>query len=72
MHEFTHTLGFHPAVMERFKMTEFINETLYIKSEGVINYARLFYNCSTLTHIPLENDGGRITHFSHFEKMIFN
>lgn len=53
-------------------MTEFINETLYIKSEGVINYARLFYNCSTLTHIPLENDGGRITHFSHFEKMIFN
>lgn len=72
VHELTHTLGFHREVMTRSNMTQMINNKLYIKSSGIITYAREYFNCSTLEYLPLEDDGGKTAMYSHFEKMTFN
>lgn len=49
-----------------------IDDKLYIKSNGIINFAREYFDCPTLDYLPLEDDGGRTAMYSHFEKMTFN
>ncbi|CAD8109199.1 unnamed protein product [Paramecium sonneborni] len=72
VHEFTHTLGFHRRIIDYFNMTQIIQDKLYLKSPGVIEYAKQYFNCSSLQYLPLEDDGGPTAQFSHFEKMTFN
>ncbi|CAD8198730.1 unnamed protein product [Paramecium pentaurelia] len=72
VHEFTHTLGFHRRIIDHFNMTEMIQDKLYLKSPGIIEYAKQYFNCSSLQYLPLEDDGGPTAQFSHFEKMTFN
>lgn len=37
-----------------------------------MEYAKQYFNCSSLQYLPLEDDGGPSSQYSHFEKMTFN
>jgi Leishmanolysin len=38
---------------------------------GLVDYAKTFYGCTTLTGVPLEDDGGSGSAGSHWEKEYF-
>jgi len=42
-----------------------------LKTPALVEYAQKFYNCTTANHIPLENDGGDGSQWSHFERAFF-
>jgi len=42
-----------------------------LTTKNLIQYARKFYGCDSITHLPLENDGGAGTVGSHFERAWF-
>ncbi len=38
---------------------------------NLVQFAREFYNCSSIQSLPLENDGNKGSANNHWEKMIF-
>ena len=66
-HEITHILAFHPYFFAKLHMNRTENSVNYIISKKVIAKAKEHFNCSTLTQIPLENQGGEGSEGSHWE-----
>ena len=67
IHEITHILVFHPDIFSSLHLSERIYSSSYIISPNAIAKAREHFNCSTLTRIPLENQGGSGSVGSHWE-----
>lgn len=82
-HELTHILGFSSSLYSLYKRpngstrpigettgTTSINGTSYstIILPGVLEYAKSYFRCSTLTGIPLEDEGGQGSANSHWDK----
>ena len=67
LHEITHILAFHPEFFRLLNMNTTENGISYIKSSGAVSKARQHFGCSSLTKIPLENQGGSGSAGSHWE-----
>lgn len=68
LHEMGHVLGFSSWFFARLGLAEGTN---YIGNYGLSAYRTLIADPS-VTFVPLENDGGGGTAYSHFEEDIFN
>jgi leishmanolysin len=82
-HEFTHILGFSSSLFPKFvrpgtftKRTDVVGR-ITIGSEAfnaitmpeVVNFARTYFNCPSISALPLENNGGDGSAGSHWEKL---
>lgn len=82
-HELTHILGFSNALYAMYKKpdgsTRPIGETIgsmtinsvsysTVILPGVLTFARNYFRCSTLSGVPLENEGGAGSALSHWDK----
>lgn len=47
------------------------HSTLYLTNNKIVDYAKEYFNCPSITGIPLENGGGGGSKHSHFEKALF-
>ena len=79
LHELTHALGFlytmfpyFPNGIEGTCMKAYIRgvERTVIKTPKVLEVARKYFNCSTITGIELEDQGGMGSALSHWEQRI--
>lgn len=84
IHEVFHILGFSSdmfgyfiddnlnfiAQFNMFKMNEF-NRIIGIKTPTVLEQARIYYNCSNIDYLPLEDEGSIGSAFSHWERSQF-
>ena len=82
-HEFTHILGFSDNLFPEYvvpgstkKRNDVVtkmrigSETFNaIKMPEVVNFAKSYFNCPSITAVPLENDGGDGSAGSHWEKL---
>ncbi len=73
IHEVTHVLGFNIIYFKDFHMTytskdRYGIERIYLKSQKVLNVARKYFNCNSITGVPLEDYGGVGTVGSHWEE----
>lgn len=82
-HEFTHILGFSKHLFSRFVLpgtktirTDVLsnitigNETfLAITLPDVVDFVKKYFGCSTISGMPLENNGGEGSAGSHWEKL---
>ena len=66
-HEITHILAFHRHFFSNLHLMRTEGSTSYIVSKKVIAKAKEHFNCTTLTQIPLENQGGEGSEGSHWE-----
>ena len=66
-HEISHILGFHPFFFEQLKMSKVSRSMSYIISSKALSKAREHFNCSPLSFIPLENQGGEGSIGGHWE-----
>lgn len=83
LHESFHILGFSKLLFPFFKTKDKIiktgskvtplkdKTTDFVISPKVIELTKLYFNCSTATGAPLENEGGVISRGSHWEKSVF-
>ena len=67
LHEITHVLVFHPIFFNYFNMNTTENGISFIKSTKVLEKSREYFNCSSLTKIPLEDYGDEKSAGSHWE-----
>ena len=65
LHQFIHLLGFHIDISGAFVFSGIIKEedlegskNYFVDSENIINYAKKYFDCSTITRIYLELDEG--------------
>lgn len=80
LHEMIHVVGFDSQLFPSFplgidQLYEAENAAdgtvrAYLKSPGLVAHARAHFNCSSLTRVPLENEGGASSATSHFEKLV--
>ena len=76
VHEFTHILGFSIHFFENFyhnieyKTDKYGIERIYLNSPILLQVAKKYFNCDTLTGVELENQGGEGTAGSHWEARI--
>ncbi|EGR33695.1 leishmanolysin family protein, putative [Ichthyophthirius multifiliis] len=85
IHEMTHVLGFtqhsiplwiqsdkssyvEPTIKKKFREID----TLFLKTPKVLQFARKYFNCPSLTGVPLENLGGPGSANSHWKNTIIN
>lgn len=81
-HEFTHILGFSDNLFPKYvrpgtstprtdvttKLTIGTEQFSAISMPEVVNFARSYFSCNSITGIPLENNGGDGSAGSHWEK----
>ena len=67
LHEITHILVFHPYFFTALKLNQTEGSNSYIISPKAIDKAREHFDCSSITRIPLENQGGTGSVGSHWE-----
>ena len=67
LHEITHILVFHPYFFTALKLNQTEGSNSYIISPKAIAKAREHFDCSSITRIPLENQGGTGSVGSHWE-----
>ena len=67
IHEITHILVFHPYFFTSLKLNQTEGSKSYIISPNAVAKAREHFGCSSLTRIPLENQGGTGSVGSHWE-----
>ena len=67
LHEITHILAFHPFFFETLGMSKIYGSASYITSSKAVAKAREHFGCSSLTQIPLENQGGSGSVGAHWE-----
>ena len=67
LHEITHILVFHPALFNLLHMNTTSGGISYIRSTNAVQKAQNHFGCSSLTRIPLENQGGSGSAGSHWE-----
>ena len=67
LHEISHILGFHPYFFTVLEMSSVEGSMSYITSKKVRDKAREHFGCTTLSGIPLENQGGEGSVGSHWE-----
>ena len=66
-HEITHILAFHPFFFKHLNMSIVSGSKSYINSPIALSKAREHFNCSSLSLIPLENQGGSGSIGAHWE-----
>ena len=66
-HEITHILAFHPSIFQLKNMMKKVGNMNYLISKNVIKRAKEHFDCSSLTQIPLENQGGEGNAGYHWE-----
>ncbi|KNC47485.1 uncharacterized protein AMSG_02502 [Thecamonas trahens ATCC 50062] len=83
IHEITHALGFQSSKYGTFKdglnstnalpgpITETDDGITYLKTPKVVATAQDYFNCPSITRIPVEDAGGAGTAGSHWEKRLF-
>jgi hypothetical protein len=87
LHEIFHVLGFSPPLYERFidefgnPRSKYETEAVYtnyegkqslgLKTKNLLEFARKYYGCPSLSVIPLENDGDEGSAGAHFERSVF-
>ena len=67
LHEITHILVFHPYFFTALKLNQTEGSKSYIISPKAVAKAREHFDCSSITRIPLENQGGTGSVGSHWE-----
>ena len=67
LHEITHILVFHPYFFTALKLNQTEGSNSYIISPKAVAKAREHFDCSSITRIPLENQGGTGSVGSHWE-----
>ena len=67
LHEITHILVFHPYFFTELKLNQTEGSNSYIISPKAVAKAREHFDCSSITRIPLENQGGTGSVGSHWE-----
>ena len=67
LHEITHILVFHPYFFTGLKLNQTEGSNSYIISPKAVAKAREHFDCSSITRIPLENQGGTGSVGSHWE-----
>ena len=67
LHEITHILAFHPDIFSNLHMYKTVGSISYIISSNAVAKAREHFGCSSLTQIPLENQGGSGSVGAHWE-----
>ena len=67
LHEITHILVFHPYFFTALKLNQTEGSNSYIISPKAVAKAREHFDCSSITRIPLENQGGSGSVGSHWE-----
>ena len=67
LHEITHILVFHPYFFTSLKLNQTEGSNSYIISPKAVAKAREHFDCSSITRIPLENQGGTGSVGSHWE-----
>ncbi|CAD2216794.1 leishmanolysin [Angomonas deanei] len=65
LHEVFHCLGFSPRYLE--KMTDASGG---FSAPDILSTARAYFNCSAMSRIPLENEGGEGSAGAHWERSI--
>lgn len=70
-HEMTHILGFTKRQFQRLNLYVEHKGKPYIKSPKLVELGRKYFNCDNLDMLPLEDDGGKGTSGSHWEKLAF-
>ena len=76
VHEFTHILGFSKHFFETYfknivySKDEFGFNRMYLNSPKLLEVAKKYYNCDSLTGVELEDQGGDGTAGSHWEARI--
>jgi hypothetical protein len=54
-----------------FIISDIANKQKFIITPNVINYAKQFYNCSTIDRLPLEKNGESATASQHWSTEFF-
>jgi hypothetical protein len=67
LHEITNILVFHPYFFTELKLNQTEGSNSYIISPKAVAKAREHFDCSSITRIPLENQGGTGSVGSHWE-----
>ena len=76
VHEFTHILGFSIHFFKNYyhnieyKTDKYGIERIYLNSPILLQVAKKYFNCDSLTGVELENQGGEGTAGSHWEARI--
>jgi len=75
VHEMTHILGFLSYYFEIFnfnfsQMDKYGIQRYYLKSPNLLKVAKIYFNCSDIDGVELENYGGSGTAGSHWESRI--
>lgn len=87
LHEIFHVMGFSPGLYETFidptgrpyRESEVLGtyknsvgaESMGLKTPKLLEFARNYYNCKSISIIPLENDGDAGSAGAHFERAVF-
>nr|CCC95375.1 Major Surface Protease [Trypanosoma congolense IL3000] len=73
-HEIAHALGFGFDILQKLKLVEVRNnirgkpKTYVVTSPNVVNVARKYHNCDSITGVELEDEGFEGTVNSHWER----
>ena len=84
LHEIFHILGFSPLLFPQFLDPHFMPidfEASFLldargriagfKTPALLREAKAYYNCSTIEHLPLEDEGSAGSQYSHWERSVF-